>query len=451
MLARRDILPVDTAARLLAVNGELRARVNAGETVFEPPPAHRGLYLIYENEYIHRLGGEVGGSAHVARSRNDINATVTRLRLRTELLDVLAECAELARTLRTLAHAQARTVMSSFTHQQPAQPSTFGHYLAAVLSEFTRGTSWLASSYATVNRSPMGAAAGGGTSFPIDPHQVARLLGFSGPLLNSADAVGSRDFVIQVLGPLALLGTTLTRLSTDLQAWASNAYGFLHWPDEFVSTSSIMPQKRNAFVLENIRGQAVHPTGALVNALMGLKNTSFANSVEVSGEASAHLWPALRGLRKAVQLMDLLLKHLEVRTDAMHAFLLDADTTMTALADHLVARYGLAFRTAHDVVARLVAQKPEGTALSAAEVRARLDIPLDDAELARMLDPTSCMEAAAHGGGPAPSSVHGQLEALAAQSLDSTLSTWRRDLDEAETLLAQAISSVQSSASPRLP
>ncbi|WP_224250215.1 argininosuccinate lyase [Hyalangium gracile] len=447
MLARQRILPTETAARLLAVNASLRTRVEAGEAVFEPPPTHRGLYLMYEQEYIHQLGGEVGGAAHVARSRNDINATVTRMRLRRELLELLGDCEALAARLRTVAREHTRTLMSAFTHLQPAQPGTLGHYLTAVLSELTRGMQWLAGSYATVNRCPMGAAAGGGTSFPIDPGGVARLLGFSEPIANSIDAVASRDYVIQVLSALAMLGSTLTRLATDLQSWASNAFGFLDWPDELVSTSSIMPQKRNAFVLENIRGQAVYPAGALVNALMGMKNTAYANSVEVSGEAAAHVWPAAKALRKALRLMELLLQHVEARPEGMRDFLVDADTTMTAVADHLVSRHGLAFRTAHDVVGRYVAQRPAGTPHSPAELKARLEellaqatsrpVPLDEAELAQSLDPEACMRAAAYGGGPAPEAVLAQLETLSTQSVAGQLQAWRQELDGAETLLLQ--------------
>ncbi len=447
MLAHQRILPTDTVARLLAVNASLRTRVDAGEPVFEPPPAHRGLYLMYEQEYIHQLGGEVGGAAHVARSRNDINATVTRMRLRAQLLELLGDCEALRETLLSVARQHTRTLMSAFTHLQPAQPGTLGHYLAAVLSEFTRGTTWLASTYATVNRCPMGAAAGGGTSFSINPREVAQLLGFSEPFDNSVDAVASRDYVIQVLSALAMLGSTLTRLATDLQSWASMAYGFLDWPDELVSTSSIMPQKRNAFVLENIRGQAVYPAGALVNALMGMKNTAYANSVEVSGEAASHLWPALRALSKALRLMTLLLQHVEPRPERMREFLVDADTTMTALADYLVARHGLAFRTAHDVVGRYVAQKPAGALPPMAELKTHLEglltqatsrqFTLDEGELARALAPEDCMHMAAYGGGPAPQTVLEHLESLSAQSLAGQLTRLRQGLEGAEALLLQ--------------
>jgi len=257
MLARQGILASDSAARLLSLKRELAGRLSAGEELFPPPPSHRGLYLLYEGEYIARLGGDVGGAAHVARSRNDINATVTRMRLRTALADVLQQGLLLAGTLERLGTEHAQTLMSAFTHLQPAQPASFGHYLDGVLSELVRTLSWLAGTHEGINRCPMGAAAGVGTSFPIDTALVARLLGFDGPLGNSVDAVGSRDYVVQVLSGLALLGTLLTRLAADLQTWASSAYNFLGWPDELVSTSSIMPQKRNAFVLENIRGQAV--------------------------------------------------------------------------------------------------------------------------------------------------------------------------------------------------
>jgi len=445
MLAQQGILGGDTAAALLSVNADLFERVRAGETVLEPPEVHRGMYVVYENEYIRRLGGERGGAAHVARSRNDINATVTRMRVRRELLAVLGACSDLAAAIEACARDHTETVMSAFTHLQPAQPSTFGHYLAGVLSELVRGARWLADAYPVVNCSPMGAAAGVGTSFAVDRALVARLLGFDGVLANAADAVGSRDYIVHVLAALAMVGTTLTRLATDLQAWASAAYGFVTWPDDLVSTSSIMPQKRNAFVLENVRGQAVAATGALMTALMGLKSTPFTNSVEVSSEVSAHVYPALASTHKALRLMTLLVGHLEVQPARMRAFLDGADTTMTALADHLVARHGLAFRAAHDAVSALVAAKPDGAALSPAEAKAGLEVilgaragapALDEAALAHALDPVRCAHAATGGGGPAPSAVCAQLDALAAEHLAPRLDAWSRALERADATLS---------------
>jgi argininosuccinate lyase len=453
MLARKGLLPATTASRLLAVNRGLKERLARGEELFPPPPSHRGLYLLYESEYIARLGPEVGGSAHVARSRNDINATVTRMRLRGVLLDVLQECAALQRVMGRQASAHRETLMSGFTHLQPAQPSSLGHYLAAVLSELTRSAEWLSASYESVDCSPMGAAAGLGTAFPVDREGVARLLGFPRVIANSIDAVGSRDYVIQVLSALAMLGSTLTRLATDLQAWGSNAYGFLSWPDELVSTSSIMPQKRNAFVLENIRGKAVRAAGALTSALMGLKSAPFTNSVEVSSEVTSHLWPALESARTALRLMALLLEHLEVHPERMREFLDAEDTTMTALADLLVARQGLAFRTAHEAVSRLVGRKGRG-ALSPAEAKRMLEeslasqggrLSLDEEEVARVLEPEGCMKAARYGGGPAPETVQAQLEPLEARrrALEERVAELRARLESSERELERAAREVQ--------
>lgn len=448
MLARQGILADETARRLLEVHQDLTARLAAGASLFEPEGPHRGLFWLYEREYSERLGA-AGGAAHVARSRNDINATVARLRVRDEVTALLVECDQFLTAVTRQAELHAATLMSIFTHFQPAQPSTLGHYLTGVLAELLRTTEWLATALPVIDRSPMGAAAGAGTAFPIDQEEVARLLGFAAVAENSADAVASRDYVVQVLSAAALLGTTLTRLAQDLQTWASHAYGFLDWPDDLVSTSSIMPQKRNAFVLENVRGQATRAMGALVNALAGLKSTPFTNGVEVSSEATANAWPALAASRKAVRLMTLLLDRLVVRTERMRAFLDGAETTMTAVADMLVARQGLSFRTAHDAVGTLLREFPAGA--SAARMKEGLEtavakatgrtVEIDETALAAALDPERCLLAARHGGGPAPDAVRAQLQVLTERRLllQGRVADWRRRHEEADRRLAEEI------------
>jgi argininosuccinate lyase len=454
MLAESGILVRETAAGLLRVNREILARVQAGEPAIEPPPIHRGLYMVYERHAIDQLGPEVGGAAHVARSRNDLNATVTRMRLRDQLLLLLQAGGELAGTALGLAREHASTPMSGFTHFQPAQPTTLGHYLAGFASELLRALELLAGAFPNVNRSPLGACAGWGTSFPIDQERTASLLGFDAVIANSLDAVASRDYAVQVLAALSSLGILLTRLSFDLQTWGSHAYGFLRWPDHLVSTSSIMPQKRNAFVLENIRGQASGPAGALAATLLALKSTPFSNSVEVGSEAIAHLWPALSGARTSIQLTELMLREVEVDSDRMSRFLAGGEATMTALADHLVERHGLPFRTAHEAVGHLLQRFPDGEARSVAVVRAGLEeilrdltghvVVLDAAEIASSLDPLACIQAARYGGGPAPESVHAQLAGLdeVRQILAGSAAAWRRWLDQSEARLDEAVSSL---------
>jgi argininosuccinate lyase len=458
MLSGQGLLAPTAAAGLLDVHGELESRTLRGEIPFETAGPHRGLFWLYEQHYIHRLGREVGGAVHVARSRNDINATVARLRARDELIRLLDRLGDLLDALMARAAENTETVMSCFTHYQPAQPSTLGHYLAGIGAELGRTGEWLAAAFDAVDRSPMGAAAGAGTSFPVDRELVARYLGFSRVIENAADAVASRDYLIQMLSAAAAMGIALTRLGHDLQQWSSHAYRFVRWPDDLVSTSSIMPQKRNAFVLENIRGLAVRPSAALVNCLMAMKSTPFSNSVEVGTEAVAPAWPAFAAAGDALRLMALLLRHMEVDRGQMLAFLDGAETTMTALADHLVARHGLAFRTAHDAVASLVRELPKAPLATAAVVATRLQailaaaavppISLDRQAVEETLDPARSVMSARHGGGPAPAAVRRQLDGLGEirARLKEQVAGWRRRHDEADVLRQQAAAAIRGQA-----
>jgi argininosuccinate lyase len=456
MLDTTRLLKRDVAAALLRVNREIAVRFARGHDVLGSPATHRGLYMLYEQHCTEHLGKDAGGAAHVARSRNDINATVARMRLREEMCGLLLVWCALLDAVRSQADRHRETVMAGFTHLQPAQPTSFGHYLAGVTSELVRSAEWLADTFDCVNCSPMGAAAGFGTSFAVDPVQVAELLGFRTIIENSADAVASRDYLVRVLSALAVLGTSITRFATDLQAWSSAAYGFLDWPDDLVSTSSIMPQKRNVFVLETIRGEAIHSIGALVNTLAGMKNAPFSNSVEVSGEATGHVWPALSAGRKALELLTLMVQQIEIRPARMRAFLGDAGTTMTAVADLLVARHGLGFRVAHEAVAKLAAEPP---GLSAAEAKARLEIILrdagpepviiDEAALAIALDPEGCVRRATYGGGPAPETVRRQLQGVAhrLEQLRARISRWQQQLADADARLDAAADAICESRS----
>ena len=420
MLERCGIMNRDTASALLRANDEI------GEQPLEIPDSHRGLYAVFEHELTARAGTEAGGSVHMARSRNDINATVARLRVRQQLFAVLEHLLALQSVLLAAASTHAGAVMPGFTHLQPAQPTTLGHYLLGVAAELDRAGDRLLDVDRRLDACPMGACAGFGTSFAIDRQLVAGLLGFSAPVASSLDAVASRDFVADFLAAMALLGTTLTRLALDLQHWASNAYGFLRWPDDFVSTSSIMPQKRNAFVLETIRGKSTTAAGEWVSAVMGMKNTPFGNGIEVSAEVVERAAPAAADTTTALRLMALLVEHMEVDAAAMERAACANDITATALADLLVRKYGVPFRNAHDAVAVLVSSDVDRT--NAEEVAAFLGgrasrppggrdgrPPLDAADVAAALDPRASVD----------TSLPRQLDAL-----QSSTAHRRRRLDD---------------------
>jgi len=251
--------------------------------------------------------------------------------------------------------------------------------------------------------------------------------------------------------PMAAVGTVREALkSVDPDVAIAN----INTMDDLVSTSSIMPQKRNAYVLENIRGRAVAPVGALTHALAGVKNTPFSNSVEAGSESLAPLWGALASLESAVRLTHLLVSHVEVRPERMQAFLDGAATTMTAVADLLVAGHGIAFRTAHDVVGQLVARHADAASLPPAALKetleallaeAGLELTLDGARLSEALSPRACVDAALHGGGPAPGPVRAQLERLRGRlsALTDALDARQRQYRSADAELDRAVEAVQ--------
>lgn len=447
MLAETGCLASGAAADLLRVNRELAA----GGRPLPAPREHRGLYFLYEREYVERLGAQTGGAAHMARSRNDINATVTRLRLRAGLLEVLSAALGFCDATLGLAERHVETLTCGFTHLQPAQPTTLGHYLAGVVAALLRPVAGAAETLDRVALCPMGAASGFGTSFPIDRKRVAELLGFSGVVENSLDAVASRDYAVEALSYLAVFGVALTRLATDLQLWGSPAYGFLTWPDRLVSTSSTMPQKRNAYVFENVRGRAARPASALNAVLMGMKNTPFSNSVEVSAEATGPVWTAFDDIRTATELMELMVRGVEVVPERMAEMLAEWDTTMTALANHLVLQHGLSFRSAHDAVSRVLRELPAGPVGRAEMVAERLgDVLAEDSggrvalradEVRVVLEPGRAVGASAYGGGPASATVRAQLAGSRRRWSDLArgVETWRRRAEAADRLLETAI------------
>jgi len=281
MLLERGILPRESGRRLLAAMDDLVARDYAP---LRGRPAPRGLYLLYESWLVETLGEDVGGAVHLARSRNDINATVLRLRLRGTYRALAREVLRLLATLVRRAERHAGLTMPVYTHWQPALPVTYGHYLAGVAAALGRDLRGIEDAAADLDRCPLGAGAAGGTTIPIDTERTAALLGFAEGVRHSLDAVASRDLVLRLLAAAAVLGVTLSRVATDLQLWSTAELDLVRFPDELVGSSSMMPQKRNAFLLEHVKGRGGAPLGAFTAAAMAMHATPFSNSVAVGTE-----------------------------------------------------------------------------------------------------------------------------------------------------------------------
>jgi argininosuccinate lyase len=403
MLAEQGIVRPDAAGELLAGIEWLR------QQDFAPlagVPVPRGRYLAYESFLIDRLGEHVGGILHSGRSRNDLNATVLRLRLRDSHDRLFAECLALTGSLVERAHRWIEVVMPAYTHHQPAVPITYGHYLAGVAEALVRDLDQLWRAGAEIDDNPLGAGSVGGTTLPIDPWRTTALLGFTAPLANSLHAVASRDLVLRLLAAAAVLGVTLCRVAHDLQAWTGSEARLIRLGDDLVGSSSMMPQKRNPFLLEHIQGKATAALGAFTAAASAMGTARFTNAIAVGTEAVAPLWPALDAVTDAITLLRMVIEGAEPDIERMGRRAVEANTTATALAERLVGA-GVPFRAAHHRVGLLV--------------RESLDtgVPLTDVAATRLadhgpavsapLDPASVVAAANQGGGPGTRSVRAGL------------------------------------------
>ncbi|WP_089156223.1 argininosuccinate lyase [Micromonospora sp. NBS 11-29] len=361
MLAEQDLLPGPVAARLLERIVRMRADGFADLCEVAAP---RGLYLAYEQELVRQLGADVGGRLHTGRSRNDLKATTTALRLRSDVNALAAELLRLQAVLLNRARRHHDTVMPVYTHFQPAMPVTYAYHLVGTALAVGRDVLGLRQAVAGLDRCPLGAGAVAGTDLPIDPARTAALLGFAAGPVHATDAVASRDGVLRVLAAAATAAVTLSRLGTDMQLWSTQEFGFLTFPDRLVGGSSAMPQKRNAFLLEHVKAAAGPAIGAWTAAAATMKSTPFTNTIEVGTEAVGGAGETLRRVGDAARLTQALVSGARPVVERMRQRADEGFVTATSLANRLV-RDGVPFRTAHDLVGAAVrtAMEAGGTTL----------------------------------------------------------------------------------------
>lgn len=298
------------------------------------------------------LIGDAGKRLHTGRSRNDQVATDIRLYLRSEI-DVIVERLEhLQDVLVHQAERGADVIMPGFTHLQVAQPVTFGHHMLAYVEMFERDRERLLDLRRRVNRSPLGAAALAGTTYPIDREYSAKLLGFEAVAQNSLDAVSDRDFALEFCSAATLIMMHISRLSEELVIWMSQRFGFVKLPDRFTTGSSIMPQKKNPDVPETARGKTGRVYGDLIALLTVMKGTPLAYNKDFQ-EDKEPVFDAIDTVKDTLRAFCDMMAGVEPQPKAMLAAAQAGFPTATDLADYLV-RHGTPFRTAHDIVGQVV-------------------------------------------------------------------------------------------------
>ena len=389
MLVESGLCPPERAATVLA---ELARQREAGFASIIEAVAPRGTYALYEQLLIERVGVEAGGAVHTARSRNDINACVARLRAR----DWFDACGDrLWRVRAALLDTARRTLdwpLPVYSQYQVAQPGSFGYYLWSVEAALRRDQAALERLDDDLATCPLGAGAGAGTDFAIRPELSATLLGFSRSFDSALDAVASRDLVLRFLSAIAIAATTLSRLAHDLQLWTMRETDFLLMPDELSGGSSLMPQKRNPYLLEIVKGKLAHVAGALNAAVFASQRTPFGNSVEIGTEMPAPCADAVAAFGASCDLLRLMIEGVEAHPEAMRTAADRGLVTATQIANALVRETGVTFHAAHRRVGALITQAIEAGQDPAAALATLVSEPLAPVEAAAAR--------LAHGGGP---------------------------------------------------
>ncbi|AGN01520.1 argininosuccinate lyase [Salinarchaeum sp. Harcht-Bsk1] len=455
MLAEQEIIEEDTAGEILAALDDIEEAVESegyGAVLSEGEDVHEAI----ETAVIERVGPE-GGRMHTARSRNDEVATCIRYRLREDVIAVLEAVAETREVLVEAAEEHSETLLPGYTHLQPAQPITVGFWLASYEAALARDASRLLDAFTRINESPLGAAAFAGTTFDVDRQHAAALLGFDGIVENAMDAVSTRDFLLETAGALSGLSVTLSGIAEDLVVYSNR--GFVDLDDDYASTSSIMPQKKNPDSLELVRAVAGDAAGAhqaLATTLTGLPR-SYNRDLQRAGP---HVWNVIDDVADAVDVAGGAIATAEWNEETCAAAAGEGFSTATGVAD-LLAQSGVPFRTAHEVVAvaaeDVAALEDDQTAGGAADPDAAIDV-LDDAAhavlgesitdaveesaLRSALDPTESVASRDSAGGPAPSAVEDAIESAKASLEDDLIAivATRKGLEGAQERLESGVS-----------
>ncbi|HMG02223.1 MAG TPA: argininosuccinate lyase [Edaphobacter sp.] len=351
MLAQQGIMPESEAAACIrALDALDRDAIRAApyDGTFED------LFFYLEKKVASVCGEEVAGKMHTARSRNDIDLTMYRTVLRSRLLGFFEAQMGLRQILVDLAWEHRESLMPAYTHNQPAQPTTLGHYLMAYIEVLERDAERLRESYARVNRNPLGACAITTTGFPIDRSYTTELLGFDGLQVNSYGAIAAVDYLAESCGVLATSMLSMGRFVQDLLLWSTVEFGYLRLSDAYVQISSIMPQKRNPVPLEHVR---VLASRALVEAqgVMGcLHNTPFADMNDAEDDLQPLVYTAFDDAERSIRLLTGALGGAEFNTARMARAADDNFLPVTELADTLVRETGMSFHAAHGMVSAAV-------------------------------------------------------------------------------------------------
>lgn len=355
MLFQSNILTYEQTAPIIQAIQDFQKNL---ASYFEQLDFSRGTYYAYERHLESILGVEIAGNNHIARSRNDINATLFYLLCRDSFLKVYKKVLLLSEALLNQAKVNQDVPLPIYSQHQPAMPGNYAFYLLAVNEPIKRLLEDLRGIGVALDTSPLGAGAGCGTDIPINPPYVANLLGFDNVFTNALDAIANRDFALRYKGILSNLCMTLSRIAQDYQLWTTQEFHFFELPDNLCGSSSMMPQKKNPYILEVIKSKTMDVISNLLGTFGKMHKVPTGNSIEVSSAAYDTIDFVTAECLDALDLLTLVIAYAQPVSENMIKASREGLTIATYITNQLMKQQSISFRKAHLTVGSMI-QKSE--------------------------------------------------------------------------------------------
>lgn len=415
MLAEQGIIP-DGEAKVMLQGINKVAQTDVGLLLYEPQ--FEDLFFMMEAKIGEEIGAELAGKIHIARSRNDMGVAMYRLVLRSHFIQLLGSAHSLSEAILTQAEKHTTTYITGYTHTQPAQPTTLGHYFLAIYDVLQRDIHRLWCAYENVNQSPLGAAALTTTGFPINRERTRDLLGFDRIVENSYDAIGGADYLLETATALMTCMVDTGRWIQDFLQHVTREFGTFYVADPYVQVSSIMPQKRNPVSIEHSRSIASSAYGDALAAINMIHNTPFGDIVDTEDDLQPHLYRSFTNANRVFKLMYAVITTLKVNEEHTKKMAAKSSITITELADTLSREYGVSFRKAHSIASHIskvtIAEKKELYDWSVDEINQIIKgfvvVRLTEAEWKKIISPEYFVKIRSVQGGPNPTEVQRMID-----------------------------------------
>ena len=412
MLKEQNLLPKDEAREIMRGLDEL---IQMDQAKIEYDPNYEDLFFMVESKLGDLIGDELAGKVHLGRSRNDMGEGMYRYVLREKLLTLVQDVDRLSEALIGQAQLHIDTIMPAHTHTQPAQPTTFGHYLMAIYDNLRRDRTRLIQAYDTVNVSPLGAAAITTTGYNISRERLAELLGFEEVLENSYDAIGTGDYLIDAAQSVISLMVNTGRWVQEFLRFASLEVGLVRVADAYVQTSSIMPQKRNPVSIEHSRSLASNAVGKAQTVIQMLHNTPYGDINDSEDDLQPILYDSLYTAGRVMNLMNAVIRTMDFNVARAKKQAAENLIVITELADVLTRDHGISFRKSHMIATKIarksVEQEKELFEWTVDEINQLIgDVKFSQEEWKDIVNPRVFVERRSVRGGPSPIEVKRMIE-----------------------------------------